>query len=81
MIALVGILFALALGGATFAFMGGDEKTRKRVLAVAKPPGNARGRGAAWGERGVGGAAGDQGVGDGGDEGPAAAPASGLAVA
>jgi tight adherence protein B len=46
MIALVAVLCALALGGATFAFMGGDEKTRKRVLAVAKPPGNARGRGA-----------------------------------
>ncbi|HEY0265867.1 MAG TPA: type II secretion system F family protein [Rhizomicrobium sp.] len=47
MIALVGILFALALGGAAFAFMGGDEKTQKRVAAVAKPPGSARGRGAA----------------------------------
>ena len=46
MIVLVGILFALALGGAAFAFTGGDEKTRKRVHAVAKPPGSARGRGA-----------------------------------
>src|SRR5258708_37697985 len=46
MIVLLGILFALALGGATFAFMGGDERAQKRVAAVAKPPGNARGRGA-----------------------------------
>jgi tight adherence protein B len=44
MIALVGILFALALGGATFAFMGGNERAEKRVAAVAKPAGNARGR-------------------------------------
>jgi tight adherence protein B len=41
------ILFALALGGAAFAFTGGDEKTQKRVAAVAKPPGQARGRGTA----------------------------------
>jgi tight adherence protein B len=47
MIVLLGILFALALGGAAFAFTGGDEKTKKRVLAVAKPPGSARGRGTA----------------------------------
>ena len=46
MIVMVGILFALALGGATFAFMGGDERAQKRVAAVAKPPGSARGRGA-----------------------------------
>ena len=44
MIALLGILFALALGGTTFAFMGGDERAQKRVAAVAKPAGNARGR-------------------------------------
>ena len=44
MIVILGILFALALGGAAFAFTGGDEKTQKRVHAVAKPPGNARGR-------------------------------------
>lgn len=44
MIILVGILFALALGGAAFAFTGGDEKAQKRVAAVAKPPGSARGR-------------------------------------
>ena len=44
MIILVGILFALALGGAAFAFTGGDEKTQKRVAAVAKPEGKARGR-------------------------------------
>src|SRR5882757_10063740 len=42
MIVLVGILFALALGGAAFAFSGGDEKTRKRVQAVAKTPGKGR---------------------------------------
>ena len=46
MIVLVGILFALALGGAAFAFTGGDAVTQKRVAAVAKPPGAARGRGA-----------------------------------
>jgi len=40
------ILFALALGGAAFAFTGGDEKTQKRVAAVAtKPAGQLRGRG------------------------------------
>jgi tight adherence protein B len=44
MIVLVGILFALALGGAAFAFTGGDEKAQKRVAAVAKPAGSARGR-------------------------------------
>ncbi|HEY5084863.1 MAG TPA: hypothetical protein VII48_10095, partial [Rhizomicrobium sp.] len=44
MIFMLGILFALALGGAAYAFTGGDEKTQKRVSAVAKPPGNARGR-------------------------------------
>lgn len=46
MIFLVGILFALALGGIAFAFTGEDEKTRKRVNAVAKPAGQARGRAA-----------------------------------
>ena len=46
MILLLGILFALALGGVAFAFTGGDEKTQKRVAAVAKPEGKARGRGA-----------------------------------
>ncbi|HXB51505.1 MAG TPA: type II secretion system F family protein [Rhizomicrobium sp.] len=40
------ILFALALGGAAFAFTGGDEKAQKRVAAVARPPGQARGRAA-----------------------------------
>jgi tight adherence protein B len=44
MIFLVGILFALTLGGVAFAFTGGDEKAQKRVAAVAKPPGAARGR-------------------------------------
>ena len=44
MIFLVGILFALTLGGVAFAFTGGDEKTQKRVAAVAKPEGKARGR-------------------------------------
>jgi tight adherence protein B len=46
MIVLLGILFALAAGGAAFAFTGGDEKTQKRVHAVAKPAGSARGRAA-----------------------------------
>src|SRR5215469_11750244 len=41
------VLFALTLGGVAFAFTGGDEKTQKRVAAVAKPAGSARGRGAA----------------------------------
>jgi tight adherence protein B len=45
MIVMVAILFMLALGGAAFAFTGGDEKSRKRVAAVARPPGQARGRG------------------------------------
>ena len=45
MIILVGILFALALGGVAFAFTGGDEKTQKRVAAVAtKAAPNVRGR-------------------------------------
>jgi len=43
-IVLVGILFALALGGAAFAFTGGDERTRKRVAAVARPGNEARSR-------------------------------------
>jgi tight adherence protein B len=39
------ILFAMALGGTAFAFTGGDEKTQKRVAAVAKPAaGTGRGR-------------------------------------
>jgi tight adherence protein B len=46
MIILIGILFAVALGGVAFAFTGGDEKTQKRVAAVAtKATGSARGRG------------------------------------
>jgi tight adherence protein B len=44
MIIALGILFALALGGVAFAFTGGDEKTQKRVAAVARPDGKARGR-------------------------------------
>jgi tight adherence protein B len=43
-IVLVGILFALALGGAAFAFTGGDERARKRVAAVARPGNEARSR-------------------------------------
>jgi len=43
-IVLIGILFTLALGGAAFAFTGGDERTQKRVAAVAKPASEARGR-------------------------------------
>jgi tight adherence protein B len=41
---ILGILLALAAGGVAFAFTGGNEKTQKRVAAVARPPGNARGR-------------------------------------
>jgi tight adherence protein B len=41
---LLGILFALAAGGVAFAFTGGDEKAKKRVAALAKPTGQARGR-------------------------------------
>jgi tight adherence protein B len=43
MIFLVGILFALALGGVAYAFTGGDEKTQKRVNALARPGAPARG--------------------------------------
>jgi tight adherence protein B len=44
MIIALAVLLALALGGVAFAFTGSDEKTQKRVAAVAKPPGQARGR-------------------------------------
>jgi tight adherence protein B len=44
MIILVGVLFALSLGAAAFAFTGGDEKTQKRVAAVAKTAGDPRAR-------------------------------------
>ncbi len=50
MIFLVGILFAITLGGIAFALTGEDEKTRKRVNAVAKPAGQARGRAASAAE-------------------------------
>jgi tight adherence protein B len=43
MIVVIGILFALALGGAAFAFTGGEEVSRKRVAAVAKPASGGRG--------------------------------------
>jgi tight adherence protein B len=43
----VAVMFALALGGAVYAFAGGDEKTQKRVAAVARPGGKARGAGPA----------------------------------
>ncbi len=46
MIVAVALLFMLAAGGAVFAFAGGDDKSRKRVAAVARPPGGARGRAA-----------------------------------
>ena len=45
MIFVVGILLMLALGGVGFAFAGGNDATKKRVAAVAKPLGSARGRG------------------------------------
>jgi len=44
MIFLVFILFSMTLGGVAFAFTGGDEKTQKRVAAVAKASASARGR-------------------------------------
>lgn len=44
MIIALGILLTLALGGVAYAFTGGDEATQKRVHAVAKPAGSARGR-------------------------------------
>ena len=44
MIVLVAILVALALGGAVFAFAGGDETSRKRVQAVAGTAGKTRAR-------------------------------------
>jgi tight adherence protein B len=44
MIIAVALLFILAAGGAVFAFAGGDNTAKKRVSAVARPGGNARGR-------------------------------------
>jgi tight adherence protein B len=41
--ALVALLGAAALGGAVFAFAGAGEKTKKRMEAVSKPRGKARG--------------------------------------
>jgi tight adherence protein B len=37
------LLTMMALGGAAFAFSGGDERSQKRVAAVAKPAAQARG--------------------------------------
>jgi tight adherence protein B len=37
MIILVAMLAMLALGGAAYAFAGGDERSQKRIQAVAKP--------------------------------------------
>lgn len=42
MIILVALLAMMALGGVAFAFAGGDERTQKRVNALAKSKGNAR---------------------------------------
>src|SRR5260221_2622461 len=40
---MVGVLFAVALGGVAFAFAGGDaEKTKKRMASLAKPTVSAR---------------------------------------
>jgi len=44
MIFVVGLFAMLALGGVAFAFAGGDERTQKRVSAVAKSKTNARGK-------------------------------------
>lgn len=46
MIIAVAMLLMLAAGGAVFAFAGGDDATKKRVNAVARPAGSARGRAA-----------------------------------
>jgi tight adherence protein B len=43
---LLAILFAVAGGGAWYAFSGPSDATRKRVAAVARPEGKARGRAA-----------------------------------
>src|ERR1700733_13642064 len=37
------LLAMMALGGAVFAFSGGDERSQKRVAAVAKPTAQIRG--------------------------------------
>jgi len=42
MIILVALLAMMALGGVAFAFAGGDERTQKRVSALAKSKPNAR---------------------------------------
>ena len=39
------LLAVLAAGGAAFAFMGGDERSQKRVAAVARPAAQLRGAG------------------------------------
>lgn len=44
MIALVAILLAVALGGAAFALTGGNDAAKKRVAAVSRPEGRARGK-------------------------------------
>jgi tight adherence protein B len=46
MIVLVAILVAVALGGAVFALSGSNDAARKRVAAVTKPEGRARGKAA-----------------------------------
>lgn len=43
MIVLVAMLAMLALGGAAYAFAGGDERSQKRIQAVAKSRGVGRG--------------------------------------
>ena len=42
MIFVVAVFAMLALGGAAFAFAGGDERTQKRVHAVVKPKATGR---------------------------------------
>ena len=42
MIIAVALLAMLAIGGAAFAFAGGNERAQKRVHAVAKPKAGAR---------------------------------------
>ena len=45
MIVIFLLLASLAVGGGVFAFSGGNERSQKRVAAVAKPAAQLRGSG------------------------------------
>jgi len=47
MIVALALLFALALGGVAFVFVGGDNASKKRIQALGKPQGGPKGRSAA----------------------------------